>query len=139
MWGWNCFPFLSIWVLLGLFFFFFFFNVCGWLFVFWFVFFVGHCIIYSSSIYDFWFPLWYFQTFHKEKTKFERFLIKIKRYKTTQTPTLNVSDKLFAWWALTPLSTIFQLYRDVSFIGGWNQRTRRKPPTCRKSLTNFIT
>jgi hypothetical protein len=26
----------------------------------------------------------------------------------------------------------------VSFIGGGNQRTRRKPPTCHKSLTNFI-
>ena len=27
----------------------------------------------------------------------------------------------------------------VSFIGGGNQRTRRKSPNCRKSLTNFIT
>jgi hypothetical protein len=27
----------------------------------------------------------------------------------------------------------------VSFIGGGNQGTRRKPPTCRKLLTNFIT
>jgi len=27
----------------------------------------------------------------------------------------------------------------VSFIGGGNWSTRRKPPTCRKSLTNFIT
>jgi len=27
----------------------------------------------------------------------------------------------------------------VSFIGGENRNTRRKPPTCRKSLTNFIT
>jgi hypothetical protein len=27
----------------------------------------------------------------------------------------------------------------VSFIAGGNQSTRRKPPTCRKSLTNFIT
>ena len=25
------------------------------------------------------------------------------------------------------------------FIGGGNRNTRRKPPTCRKSLTNFIT
>jgi hypothetical protein len=25
----------------------------------------------------------------------------------------------------------------VSFIGGGSQRTRRKPLTCRKSLTNF--
>jgi hypothetical protein len=27
----------------------------------------------------------------------------------------------------------------VSFIGGGNCSNRRKPPTCRKSLTNFIT
>ena len=27
----------------------------------------------------------------------------------------------------------------VNFIGGKNRRTRRKPLTCRKSLTNFIT
>jgi len=27
----------------------------------------------------------------------------------------------------------------VSFIGGGNRSTWRKPPTCRKSLTNFIT
>jgi len=38
-----------------------------------------------------------------------------------------------------PLSTIFQLYHGVSFIGGGNRNTRRKPPTCGKSLTNFIT
>ena len=27
----------------------------------------------------------------------------------------------------------------VSFIGGGNRSTWRKPPTCDKSLTNFIT
>jgi hypothetical protein len=27
----------------------------------------------------------------------------------------------------------------VSFIGGGNQSTQRKPPTCRNSLSNFIT
>jgi len=27
----------------------------------------------------------------------------------------------------------------VSFIGGGSLCARRKPPTCRKSLTNFIT
>jgi len=27
----------------------------------------------------------------------------------------------------------------VSFMGGGNRRTCRKPPTCRKSMTNLIT
>ena len=45
---------------------------------------------------------------------------------------------LFVWWCLTPLSTIFQLYRGVSFIGGGNRRTQRKPPTFRKSMTNIM-
>ena len=39
-------------------------------------------------------------------------------------------------WCLTPLSAIFQLCRGDQNIGGGN---RRKPPTCRKSLTNLIT
>jgi len=37
----------------------------------------------------------------------------------------------------------FQQYSNyivaVSFIGGGNRSTRRKAPTCRKSMTNFIT
>jgi hypothetical protein len=37
-------------------------------------------------------------------------------------------------WCITPLSIAFQLYG-----GGGKLSTRRKPPTCRKSLTNFIT
>ena len=37
--------------------------------------------------------------------------------------------------SLTPLTMIFQLYHDGHFY--WS--TRRKPQTCRKSLTNFIT
>jgi hypothetical protein len=37
-------------------------------------------------------------------------------------------------WCWKPLSTIFQLY-----CGRGNWSARKKPPICRKSLTNFIT
>jgi len=37
-------------------------------------------------------------------------------------------------WCLTPLSTIFRLYRSSQFIDGGNQSTQRKPSTCRSSL-----
>ena len=40
----------------------------------------------------------------------------------------------FGFCYLTSISTIFKLN-----CGGGNRSTWRKPPTCRKSLTNFIT
>jgi hypothetical protein len=50
-------------------------------------------------------------------------------------PTLGLGLELLC---LTPLSTLFQLYiMAVSFIGGGNQSTWKKPLTCCKSLTNL--
>ena len=40
-------------------------------------------------------------------------------------------------WSLTPLSTIFRLYRGSQFNGGGNRSTRLKPLTCRKSHAWF--
>ena len=42
-------------------------------------------------------------------------------------------------WCLVPLSTIFSYIVAVRFIGEGNWTTWRKPPTCPKSLINFIT
>jgi hypothetical protein len=39
---------------------------------------------------------------------------------------------------LTPLNYFRNIVK-VKFIGGGNQSTRRKSPTCRKSLASFIT
>ena len=39
----------------------------------------------------------------------------------------------------TVMQQYFSYIVAVSFIGGGNQSTQRKPQTCRKSLTNFIT
>jgi len=40
---------------------------------------------------------------------------------------------------LKPLQRYFSYIMAVSFIGRGNRSTWRKPLTCRKSLTNFIT
>jgi hypothetical protein len=44
------------------------------------------------------------------------------------------------WWRKQeyPEKTINLLQVTVSFNGGGNRCTHRKPPTCRRSLTNFI-
>ena len=54
----------------------------------------------------------------------------------------NCNTRLFSvyveLWCLTPLSTLFRYVVAVSLVDGGNRRTRRKPPTCCKSMTNII-
>ena len=52
------------------------------------------------------------------------------------------SQKWLWWlrlWCLMPFQQYFSYIVAVSFIGGGNWSSRRKPPTCHKSPTNFIT
>jgi len=42
-------------------------------------------------------------------------------------------------WFLRHFQQYFSYIVTVSFIGGGNRSIQRKPPTCRKSLTTFIT
>ena len=56
-------------------------------------------------------------------------------YKTT----IDLLTEKMGLRSLTPLPTIFQLYCGVRFIDRENRDTRRKPSTCRKPLTNFMT
>jgi hypothetical protein len=60
----------------------------------------------------------------------------VSRYDDHTTELYNIGLGLLC---LTPLSKIFQLFVMVSFIAGGNRSIQRKPPTYRKSLTNFIT
>jgi len=62
-------------------------------------------------------------------------LDKLKKALTTKDHVIWVRNILYN----ATFGNYFSYIMTVSFIGGGNQSTWRKPLTCRKSLTNFIT
>jgi hypothetical protein len=64
------------------------------------------------------------------------------RYFNKSSPLFLSHPIIFCYFGVMVFNAIFNNFSyimAVSFIGGGNRSTRRKPPTCRKSLTNFIT
>ena len=87
---------------------------------------VSPVFIYIHCIYKY---NWNFGRFYVIHTFFCKLSHKSVRWTCT--------NQLWLWVrCLTPLSAIFQLYHGGQFYW-WS--TRRKPPTCHNSLTNFIT
>ena len=52
---------------------------------------------------------------------------------------LHIQINLIRVKVVKVVQQYFSYFVVVSFFGGGNVSTRRKPPTCRKSLTNLIT
>jgi hypothetical protein len=61
----------------------------------------------------------------------------MKRHKVCQGSTSTLY--MFVWWCSRHFQQYFSSIGRSGIIGGGNRWTRRKPPICRKSLTNFIT
>jgi hypothetical protein len=92
-------------------------KVCQWLAACWFFFSVKSAVIRFSVFLTYIF-----------KYRIKQ-VMKVKTDIITSVAESQIGLVWFSLWCLIPLSTIFQLYRVVSFIGGGNRRTRRKPPT----------
>jgi hypothetical protein len=53
---------------------------------------------------------------------------------------ISAYDSMVVWFMVLKVTQQYLRYIvAISFIDEENRTTRRKPPTCRKSLTNFIT
>ena len=86
---------------------------------------LDHYIAWPSSIYGFWWPLWYLQTCLMVWIRF------------------HYKDLEFRIWILNfgvvcHFQQYFSYIMATSFSGGRSQSTRREPPTMGKQLVNFI-
>ena len=54
-------------------------------------------------------------------------------------PYSSIHNRVMVRVVVSNFQQYFRYIVAISFIGGGNRNTRRKPPTCTKSLTNLIT
>jgi len=54
-------------------------------------------------------------------------------------PYSSIHNRIMVRVVVSNFQQYFRYIVAISFIGGGNRNTRRKPPTCTKSLTNLMT
>ena len=94
------------------------------------IFFIHHLI---RNHYVTWWSYWVLNLNEERNVVFEDHISFLQSIGIKQT------NKTFFLWCLTPLSTIFLLYRGGQCYWWRKRKTRIKSLTCCKSLTNFIT
>ena len=110
---------------------------------------LGHCVVCSFSIYGFRLPLWYLQTLLQQlcynliyvvNQEWQTISPPSSPTKTQRTYFVNLQDsccQVFQCVVLCRPLLVLVLFLLAIAFGGGNRKTRRKPSTCHKSLTNL--